>query len=235
MSKEIFMQQRFHFRFRHVLYIILLSGFTVAIAQPLKNKKETPALSKVSVASDTKAKSISPGDKTDAEKKSHRLLRREQESIAAFNEAYKVFMHPRCMNCHPKGDAPLQGDDSHIHLQNVTRGPDGKGLYAMKCSNCHQSEHVAGEHMPPGHAQWHLPPANRKMVFEGMSPAQLAAHFKDNKFTGFKDFKKDMLHHVEHEPLVLNSWTYGTPPPLSHEEFVAKVKEWIDKGAVVPK
>ncbi len=43
-----------------------------------------------------------------------------------------------------------------------------------------------------------------------------------------------MLHHVEHEPLVLVAWTYGTPPPLSHEEFVAKVKEWIDKGAVVP-
>lgn len=55
-------------------------------------------------------------------------------------------------------------------------------------------------------------------------------HFKDNKFTGFKNFSKDLLHHVEVEPLVLHSWTYGTPPPLSHEEIVAKVKEWIEKG-----
>jgi len=39
---------------------------------------------------------------------------------------------------------------------------------------------------------------------------------------------------VEHEPLVLNGWTYGNPPPLSHQEFVAKVKEWIDKGAAIP-
>jgi hypothetical protein len=88
--------------------------------------------------------------------------------------------------------------------------------------------------MPPGSPVWHLPPANKKMVFEGKTPAQLASHFKDNNFTGFKDFKKDMLHHVETEPLVLVAWTYGTPPPMSHEEFVAKVKEWIDKGAVVP-
>ena len=37
-------------------------------------------------------------------------------------------------------------------------------------------------------------------------------HFKDPKFTGFKTLDK-MIEHVEHEPLVLNSWTYGTPPP----------------------
>jgi hypothetical protein len=43
-----------------------------------------------------------------------------------------------------------------------------------------------------------------------------------------------MLEPVEKEPLVLNSWTYGTPPPLSHEEFVAKVKKWIEKGAAIP-
>ena len=46
---------------------------------------------------------------------------------AAFLAAYKVLMHPRCMNCHPSGDVPLQGDDSHLHVQNVKRGEDGKG------------------------------------------------------------------------------------------------------------
>jgi hypothetical protein len=40
-------------------------------------------------------------------------------SKAAFKEAYKVLMHPRCMNCHPMGDAPLQGDDSHPHTMSV--------------------------------------------------------------------------------------------------------------------
>ena len=42
------------------------------------------------------------------------------------------------------------------------------------------------------------------------------------------------LHHIEDDTLVKNSFTYGTPPPLSHKEFAAKVKEWIDKGAALP-
>ena len=56
-------------------------------------------------------------------------------SIAAFDKVYQVLMSPRCMNCHPAGDIPLQGDDSHIHSMKPRRGKDGKGLYAMKCSN----------------------------------------------------------------------------------------------------
>src|SRR5271166_191968 len=49
-----------------------------------------------------------------------RAANREDHAGAreAFLAAYKVFMHPRCMNCHPAGDAPFQGDDSHLHSQN---------------------------------------------------------------------------------------------------------------------
>src|ERR1700750_1479763 len=71
-------------------------------------------------------------------------------SVQAFMDVYKVLMSPRCMNCHPAGDRPLQGNDSHIHIMNVQRGKDGKGLYALKCSNCHQPTNVAGLHTPPG-------------------------------------------------------------------------------------
>ncbi|SDF60421.1 hypothetical protein SAMN04487996_111248 [Dyadobacter soli] len=161
--------------------------------------------------------------------------RRANESKKAFLEAYRVFMHPRCMNCHPKGDTPFQGDDSHLHPQGVTRGPDGKGLYANKCANCHQPQtgELEGEHMPPSHPTWHLPPAHRKMVFEGKSPRTLAASFKDSSFTGFATMER-FIEHVETDRLVRHSFTYGTRPPLSHAEFVAKVKEWIEKGAVLP-
>src|SRR5260370_26042255 len=48
-------------------------------------------------------------------------------SRAAFLEAYKVFMHPRCMNCHPSADVPLQGDAGHLHAQTVNRDADVKG------------------------------------------------------------------------------------------------------------
>jgi hypothetical protein len=40
-----------------------------------------------------------------------------------------VLKHPRCLNCHATGDFPRQGDDSHVHTQNVRRGLDGKGKY----------------------------------------------------------------------------------------------------------
>ena len=159
--------------------------------------------------------------------------KREAESKAAFVDAYKVFMHPRCMNCHPAGDVPLQGDDSHLHTQGVQRGTDGKGLYAMKCSSCHQIANLDGDHLPPGHPNWHLPTAARPMVFEGKSPRQLAMSFKDAKFTGFKSMDQ-LIEHVEHDALVQHSFTYGNRPPLSHDDFVAKVKEWINKGAVLP-
>lgn len=207
------------------IYIVLSVGFVSAMAMTI-SRNNKPA--EKYIAAFFNSTDMGQVEKNDADKK------REGESKAAFMDAYRVFMHPRCMNCHPSGDVPLMGDDSRLHEQGVKRGLNGKGLYALKCSNCHQEEHVPGENMPPGNDRWHLPPANKKMVFEGKTAKQLAMHFKDNNFTGFKDFKEDLVHHVEFDPLVLNSWTYGTPPPLTHEEFVAKVKEWIAKGAVIP-
>jgi cytochrome c5 len=220
--------QRRSNRLQLVVYIALPVAFIAAIAMSFDNKRKVSAEEiKQTALLNTSEKKNTNDERTEADKI------REQESVAAFKEAYRVFMHPRCMNCHPSGDIPLQGDDSHLHAQGVKRGKDGKGLYALKCKNCHQDTHVAGINMPPGSPGWHLPPANLKMVFEGKTPRQLAMHFKDPKFTGFKTLDK-MIEHVEHEPLVLNSWTYGTPPPLTHAEFVAKVKEWIAKGAAIP-
>jgi hypothetical protein len=157
-------------------------------------------------------------------------------SRRAFLSAYTVLMHPRCLNCHPSGDAPLQGDDSHIHTQNVKRGPDGKGLYAMKCSSCHQDENRPGENMPPGNPNWHLPAADMPLVFQGLSPAQLATQLKDPSKNGGKTLEQ-LIHHVEEDSLVLTGWNPGdgrTLPPLSHEEFASAFRTWIEEGAAVP-
>lgn len=154
----------------------------------------------------------------------------------AFLAAYKVFMHPRCMNCHPVGDIPLQGDDSHLHAQNVQRGPDGKGKYALKCANCHQETNLPGEHMPPGNPNWHLPPPSMPMVFQGKTPGELARQLKDPKQNGGKTLA-EILHHVSEDKLVLGGWDPGdgrTKPPLSHAEFASKVREWVHKGAAAP-
>lgn len=157
-------------------------------------------------------------------------------SREAFLAAYKVLMHPRCMNCHPSGDRPLQGEDSHVHAQNVQRGADGKGKFALKCANCHQEANVAGEHMPPGNPNWHLPKPEMPLVFQGLTPAELARSLKDPKTNGGKTLQ-EILHHVTHDSLVLTGWNPGegrTKPPLSHDEFVAKMRVWIEGGAVEP-
>jgi cytochrome c5 len=186
------------------------------------------------------AVSIQPAtEKTIPAVSKEKLSAAKRDSIAskeAFMDVYKVLMSPRCMNCHPKGDIPLQGDDSHLHAMNVQRGPDGKGLYAMKCANCHQSGNTPGLNMPPGNPNWHLPPADMPMVFEGRSPKELAAQLKDPDKNGHKTLQQ-LIAHVSKDTLVMWGWNPGdgrTLPPLKHAEFAAKFREWVAKGAVVP-
>ncbi len=157
-------------------------------------------------------------------------------SRAAFLAAYPVFMHPRCLNCHPIGNTPLQGDDSHPHAQEVQRGLDGKGLFGLKCATCHQWKNLPGDHMPPGHPEWHLPPAEMPMVFEGKSAAQLARQLKDPRQNGGKTLDEIVRHSAE-DSLVATGWNPGdgrTKAPLTQAEFGRLMREWVDKGAAVP-
>ena len=143
------------------------------------------------------------------------------ESVKAFMKVYKVLMSPRCMNCHPAGDAPLQGDDSHIHTMDVVRGPDGKGMYAAKCSNCHQPTNVPGLHTPPGNPKWQLPPSDMKMVFQGKTARQLALQIMNYNQNGHKN-KEQLIEHAR-DTLVKSAWNMGesrVPPPMSYSAFV---------------
>jgi cytochrome c5 len=158
------------------------------------------------------------------------------ESRAAFLQVHKVFTSPRCQNCHPAGDAPLQGEDSHLHAQFVKRGGDGHGLYGMRCNTCHQAANTAGENMPPGNPKWGLPPPEHKMVFVGRTPSQLCRQLKDPKQTGGRTLAQ-LLKHVSTDDLVAWGWDPGdgrTLPPLSRADTVAQMKIWIDGGAACP-
>ena len=158
------------------------------------------------------------------------------ESVKAFANVYKVLMSPRCMNCHPSGNIPLQGDDSHLHAMLPQRGKDGKGIYAMKCGNCHQPTNLEGPGKPPGHPDWHLPPANMKMVFQGRTPNQLAIQLVNPKTNGNKTLVQ-LIAHAD-DGLVKAGWNPAegsTLPPLTHEEFKKAWITWIKKGAYAPK
>lgn len=157
------------------------------------------------------------------------------ESVKAFMQVYQVLMSPRCMNCHPAGDVPLQGEDSHLHAMQPQRGKDGKGLYAMKCANCHQAANTPGLHMPPGNPNWHMPPADTKMVFQGRTPHQLAKQLIDPTQNGHKSREQLIAHATD--ALVVASWNPGEGralPPLSQEEFAKAWVKWIKKGAYAP-
>lgn len=158
---------------------------------------------------------------------------------AAFNEAAKVFFHARCANCHPAGDVPTQGDEMTPHTMGVTRGPNGMGVYGQTCTACHQTENLPGEHMPPGtEVPWHMPPPEQKMVFQGLTPGQLCRNFKDpSKNGGHKTLREAMNHVQKRDPLVTWAWEPGngrTVPPMSFEQFAAKVEEWVNNGGACP-
>ena len=156
-------------------------------------------------------------------------------SVAAFKQVYTVLMSPRCMNCHPSGDVPLQGEDSHAHTMFPKRGTDGKGIYAMKCSSCHQPTNTPGLHTPPGNPKWGLPPAGMKMVFQGRTASQLAKQIMDPKQNGNKDLKK-LLEHAD-DTLVKAGWNPGEGrklPPMSHAAFKKAWLAWLKNGAYAP-
>jgi hypothetical protein len=159
-----------------------------------------------------------------------------ERSRSAFLSVIPVLRHPRCFNCHSSGDFPRQGDDSHVHAQNVKRGPSGSGKYGERCSTCHQDHNVDGLNMPPGAPNWHLPPPSHPMIWEGKTPGEICRLIKDPKQNGDKSLAA-IVEHATSDKLVLWGWSPGegrTVPPLSHEEFAQQISEWAKYGAACP-
>jgi hypothetical protein len=155
---------------------------------------------------------------------------------ALFVEFVSVLRHPRCMNCHSRGDFPRQGDDGHPHTMNVRRGPEGHGVTAEKCSTCHQDHNLAGGHMPPGTPNWGIPPPTTPMTWDGLSDAQICRSIKDPKQNRNRNLDQ-LVEHLTEDKLVAWGWNPGegrNPIPMSHEEYAAKVKRWQAAGAPCP-
>jgi hypothetical protein len=155
---------------------------------------------------------------------------------ADFVAIANVLKSPRCVNCHPAGDVPLQDDEGRLHAMRVQRGPDGHGLPAMRCSNCHGRRNFPAPNTPPGAPNWHLPPPETPMVFENKTPAEICRQMKDPAQNGNKTLEQ-LVHHLTADSLVLWGWDPGpgrTPPPLSQPEFARVVREWAEAGAPCP-
>lgn len=74
------------------------------------------------------------------------------------------------------------------------------------------------------------------LVWKGLSIGGICRAVKDPATNGGMTTAQ-LIEHVREDPFVNWAWNPGlgrTVPPLSHEEFVSRFKEWIDTGATCP-
>jgi len=154
-------------------------------------------------------------------------------STALFAELGKVLTHPRCVNCHPAGDRPRQGELGRLHQPPVERGVDGFGLAAMRCPICHQAANFEPGRVP-GNPIWHLAP--REMAWEGKTLGEICAQIKDPARNGGRSLEA-LVEHIGSDHLVGWAWAPGfgrRPAPGTQKEAGALVEAWAKTGAVCP-
>jgi hypothetical protein len=164
--------------------------------------------------------------------------RAESQPANPFLKIATVLQHPRCINCHPRGDNPLQGSDNHPHLMKITRGNDDKGAVAARCYACHRDENNDVSAVP-GAPHWQLAPVS--MSWQGLSPGELCAVLKNPRLNGNRGLA-DLVKHMDEDKLVQWGWNPGKdingkarePVPIPHAEFVSLLKEWVALGGACP-
>ena len=154
-------------------------------------------------------------------------------AVALFQEAGKVLLHARCVNCHPAGDSPQQTDRMRLHQPMVVRGADGHGAPTLPCNTCHGPTNFDPARVP-GHAEWHLAPLS--MAWEGRSLGQICEQIKDRARNGGRDMTQ-LLHHLGEDTLVGWAWSPGvgrTPAPGTQAGFGQLMRAWAEAGAACP-
>jgi len=166
------------------------------------------------------------------------------DGLAAWDQVYSVLTSPRCINCHTATNYPQQGDDRHRHFANVIRGPEGKGVPGLNCVSCHHEANAESTGVPGG-PDWHLAPLSmhwQDLNDKPLSSAAVCRSVTDRSKNENMDGNALLKHH-ENAELVLWAWNPGlrpdgsarTVPPLTHDEFVAATRLWVEAGTPCPK
>lgn len=163
---------------------------------------------------------------------------RAARSAAIFGEIGKVIESPRCMNCHPAGDRPTQGDDFHPHNPPVVRGAADFGAPGLQCTTCHGPKNTpivtSSIRSVPGNPAWRLAPA--EMGWTGKTLRDICVQIKDPKRNGGRDLEK-IYAHMASDDLVGWGWAPGdgrAPAPGTQKALGDLVRAWIDTGAACP-
>ncbi|MER8483204.1 Isoquinoline 1-oxidoreductase subunit [Mesorhizobium sp. M1322] len=163
-----------------------------------------------------------------------------ERSRALFEEAGKVIQHPRCVNCHPAGDQPLQGMEMRVHEPPVSRGEGDLGMPGMMCGTCHGAANVevVGQAETiksiPGHPLWHVAPI--EMAWVGKTLGEICQQLKDPARNGGKTVDQ-IVDHMAEDSLVGWGWEPGAgrePVPGSQQVFGELIRRWAETGADCP-
>ncbi len=165
------------------------------------------------------------------------------DGLAAWQDVYSVLISPRCINCHTATNYPQQGDDRHRHFANVTRGRGGRGVPGLVCMSCHQDTNADSTGVPGGPG-WHLAPLSMKWQDTNdrpLSSSEVCRAVTDRARNENMDGRALLKHHEE-AALVLWAWNPGrrpdgsmrTSPPLTHAQFVAATRTWVEAGTPCP-
>ena len=213
---------------RRIVRVLTAARLVVPVAAALL------CLAPVSQAQDKPAGELKPAESFAS------IADEKARSVALFEEAGKVIQHPRCVNCHPAGDRPLQGMAMLPHQPPVFRGEANFGLPGMTCNTCHGPENVTLADLAddvrsiPGNPNWHLAPI--EMAWVGKTLGQICEQIKDPARNGGKSLE-EIVEHMAHDDLVGWGWEPGAgrePVPGTQDAFGELIRYWVDTGAECP-
>ncbi len=162
------------------------------------------------------------------------------DGLAAWDKAFEVFSHPRCVNCHvpddnrPRWSGPNYGRTAQFHGMNVRAKDNRVDAEGIPCGTCHQEENASFPHGPPGAPHWALAPVS--MVWWEQSSASICGQIKDPDRNGGRTIA-EVAEHVAKDPLVQWGWDPGPgrePAPYSAAELVTFLTDWEAAGAPCP-
>ncbi len=162
------------------------------------------------------------------------------DGLEAWEKAFEVFSHPRCVNCHvpednrPRWSGPSYGAKAQYHGMNIIADDTRKKAAGLPCTSCHGVSNLPFAKGAPGAPHWALAPV--EMVWWAKSSRDICEQIKDPARNGDKSLD-EVVEHVRSDDLVQWGWNPGPgrePAPYSSAELADFLRNWVNSGAPCP-